>query len=270
VWPRLALVLSGVNSKAQGRREKPVPYAAYLASRPKHWEDEAVRWIIDLCRKYRCRVHIVHVSSAGALTSIAAAKQEGLPITAETCPHYLFFEAEAIPDGETVYKCAPPIRERANNDLLIGGLKNGTLDFIASDHSPAPPETKELVSGNLARAWGGIAGLQYLLPASWTALRSRLSLEEFIPLLTSRPAAFLGLEQRKGAISPGLDADLVVWRPETEYTTEVQQLQHRHKISPYLDRRLYGCVLQSFVRGAEVFNRGEFSSKPAGTWLFRK
>jgi allantoinase len=247
----------------------PRSYAAYLASRPKQWENKAVALMIDLCRRYRCPVHIVHVSSAEALPLIAAAKAEGLPITAETCPHYLLFNAENIPDGQTIYKCAPPIRERANNELLKAALKEGTLDFIATDHSPAPPDIKELESGNLLRAWGGIAGLQFLLSASWTALRETLTLEQFIPLLTGAPARFLRLNDRKGAIREGYDADLVIWNPEEEFTTTVAQLRHWHPISPYLDRPLFGAVKATFVAG-QHFAPGESYLKPAGKWLFRK
>ncbi|MDB5251391.1 MAG: allantoinase, partial [Flaviaesturariibacter sp.] len=145
----------------------PTSYPAYLHSRPAEWENHAVDLMIRLCRTYRTKVHIVHVSSAEALASIAAARAEGLPLTAETCPHYLLFRAEDIPDGQTIYKCAPPIRAASNNRMLKEALRDGILDFVASDHSPAPPALKEIGSGNLKSAWGGIAGLQLLLPASW-------------------------------------------------------------------------------------------------------
>jgi allantoinase len=250
-------------------QKDPRSYAAYLASRPKEWENKAVELMIDLCRKHRCPVHIVHVSSAEALPLIAAAKAEGLPLTAETCPHYLLFSAEEIPDGQTIYKCAPPIREKANNDLLKAALKDGTLDFIASDHSPAPPDIKELQSGNLLKAWGGIAGLQFLLSASWSALRDSMPLETFIPLLTEAPARFLRLDGRKGHIRAGYDADLVLWNHEEKFTTGVAGLRHRHHISPYLERPLYGAVKSTVVAG-QNFAAGEQNQKTAGTWLFRK
>ncbi|GAB4091501.1 amidohydrolase family protein [Flaviaesturariibacter terrae] len=248
----------------------PRSYAAYLASRPKHWENKAVELMIDLCRRHRCPVHIVHVSSAEALPLIEAAKKEGLPISAETCPQYILFWAEAIPDGQTVYKCAPPIRERANNELLKQALRSGTLDFIASDHSPAPPSVKELESGNLLRAWGGIAGIQFLLPASWTALRGNLTLEEFIPLLTSAPARFLRLSDRKGSIRAGADADLVAWQPEEAFRTNAAAVQHKHKISPYIDRELFGRIEQTWVGGRPQLAPSGPPPKPQGTWLFRK
>ncbi len=144
-------------------------YKNYLASRPKAWENAAVDLMISLCRESNCRVHIVHLSSAEALPSIIGARAEGLPLTVETCPQYLYFNAEHIPDADTRFKCAPPIRERENNERLWQALADGHIDFIATDHSPAPPELKLLESGNLMKAWGGISSLQFLLPIVWTA-----------------------------------------------------------------------------------------------------
>ncbi|RYY90975.1 MAG: allantoinase AllB [Chitinophagaceae bacterium] len=261
--------LDEAGTKAALERD-PRSYQAYLASRPKDWEDRAVALLIDLCRRHRCPVHIVHVSSAGALPLIAAAKKEGLPLTAETCPHYILFDAESIPDGQTIYKCAPPIREAANNELLRQALKEGTLDFIASDHSPAPPTIKELESGNLLRAWGGIAGLQFLLSAGWTALRGTMSLEAFIPLVTEAPARFLRMEHRKGFLRPGCDADFVIWNPEETVTTDAAHLQHRHKISPYLDRQLYGKVQLTVIGAGYTASPTQLPKQPEATWLFRK
>ncbi len=148
-------------------------YALYLASRPTSWETDAIALMIRLSEEYDVHVHIVHVSAAEALPLIRAAKKRGLRITAETCPHYLVFCAEDIPDGATEYKCAPPIRERANNELLWEALKDGTLDFVATDHSPAPPDIKEQQSGDFMKAWGGIAGLQFLLSGFWCGAISR-------------------------------------------------------------------------------------------------
>ena len=144
----------------------PTSYQHYLASRPKKWENDAVDLMIRMCRKHNCPVHIVHVASAEALSQIEAAKKEGLPITAETCTQYFFFNAEDIPDGNCIYKCAPPIREKANNEQLKNAFVTGVLDFITTDHSPAPPYIKEIETGNLKKAWGGIAGIQFLLTAS--------------------------------------------------------------------------------------------------------
>ena len=153
----------------------------------------------------------MHVSSAEALPLIKQAKADGLPLTAETCPHYLFFEAENIPDGGTVYKCAPPIRERANNELLWEALKDGTLDFIVTDHSPAPPDLKEITSGNFKKAWGGIASIQFALPVLWTAAKKRnCTFNDIVKWLCENPAKLIGVFEKKGSIEEGKDADLVL------------------------------------------------------------
>lgn len=247
----------------------PTSYKSYLASRPKAWENEAVDLMIDLCKKHQAKVHIVHVSSAEALPAIAKAKASGLPLTAETCPHYLFFEAEKILDADTLYKCAPPIREKANNELLKAALANGTLDFIATDHSPAPPNIKEIKSGNLLKAWGGIAGLQFLLSASWTSLKDQISLEKFIPLLTKHPAKFLNIDDRKGEIKVGLDADFVIWQPEESFEVTTQSIFHKHKLSPYCNKTLFGKINQTIVNGTTVFKNGNIIKKDAGEIILK-
>jgi len=214
--------------------------------------------MIRLSQEFDVHVHIVHVSAAEALPLIRDAKKRGLRITAETCPHYLVFCAEEIPDGATEYKCAPPIRERANNELLWEALKDGTLDFVATDHSPAPPDIKEQESGDFMRAWGGIAGLQFLLPAFWTGAKERgFSLEDVTRLLCEHPAQFLGLKQ-KGRIAPDCDADLVIWDPEASLVVKVEGIQHRHKITSYAGRTLHGKVEQTIVGGETVFGDGSF------------
>ncbi len=257
------------NEHAAALEASPASYKAYLQSRPNKWEDDAVAMMIGLCEKYHCKTHIVHVSSAPALTLIDEAKKARLPITAETCPHYLFFNAEEIPDANTLYKCAPPIREKANNALLKKAYRSGILDFIASDHSPAPPAIKELESGNFQKAWGGIAGLQFLLSVSWTSLKDQLSLEEFIPYLTSRPAAFLGL-YNKGVIAAGKDADLVIWQPEEIFIVEEKNILHKHKPSPYIGKTLQGKILTTIVNGNIVYQNNEIIHKNCGTWLLKK
>jgi len=247
--------------------QHPQRYLSYLASRPKSWENKAIAMMIELAEKHNCRVHIVHVSSAEALEHIAKAKRKGLKITAETCPQYLLFDANSIPDGATMYKCAPPIREMANNLQLKQALASGILDFIGTDHSPAPPEIKELQSGNLANAWGGIAGIQFLLSASWTALKDHLTLEQFIPLVTSHPAQFLKIDDRKGKIAPGFDADLVIWQPEQSFEVRQEDVLFRHKISPYIGRELYGQIVSTYISGKLAFNQHQITNKNGGTWL---
>lgn len=248
----------------------PTSYQRYVASRPKQWENDAVDLMIKLCKKHQCKIHIVHVSSAEALPAIAIAKKQGLPLTAETCPHYIYFNAEDIPDANCLYKCAPPIREEENNNFLKLALKNHTLNFIASDHSPSPPLMKELNTGNLQKAWGGIAGLQFLLPVSWTALKEIISIEEFIPLLTSEPAKFLEVHQRKGTIDIGYDADLVIWRPHEKFKVEAKDIFHRYDCSPYCGQQLFGTIQQTIVNGQTVYYQHKIIQKNKGQWLLKK
>lgn len=245
-------------------------YNDYLNSRPDKWETDAIDGLIDCCRKQQAPIHIVHVSSALSISLIEAAKQAGLPVTAETCAHYIFFDAETIPNRQPVYKCAPPIRTKENNLRLKQALKKGILNFITSDHSPAPPEIKQLDSGNLATAWGGIAGLQFLLPASFTAMQAEMSLNEFIPLLTEKPAQFIGVEQKKGYLKPGFDADITVWKPEKVFEIKTEHIFHRHKPTPYLDKHLSGKVVSTYVNGALVFNNEKIISLNNGKWLLKK
>jgi len=241
--------------------EHATSYQHYLESRPRKWENDAVDLMIRLCRKQHCQTHIVHVASCEALDHIAKAKKEGLPLTAETCAHYIYFNAEEIPDSSCIYKCAPPIREKDNNEQLKKAFTNGTLDFITTDHSPAPPAIKEIESGNLKKAWGGIAGLQFLLNASWTALKENMPLEKFIPLLTEKPAEFLKLNDKKGAIKIGYDADLVIWNPDQKETIAEQAILHRHKISPYIGEELFGTVQQTIVNGVPAYRNKQVVNK---------
>lgn len=250
-------------------RAAPRSYAAYLESRPKAWEEQAIAHLIALCRRYECPIHIVHLSAATALAQIADAKAEGLPITVETCPQYLYFNAEAIPDGNTLFKCAPPIRERANNEALVEALATGLIDFIATDHSPAPPALKGIDSGHFQTAWGGIAGIQFLLPAAWSALKNRLSLEAFIPLLTAHPARFLKIAPQKGVFQVGSDADFVVWSPETLFEVKKENILFRHPISPYIGCQFWGAVRQTWVNGVPVYQNQRIIAQNEGKWLMR-
>lgn len=239
-------------------------YAGYLASRPRDWEDRAVALMVRLCRETGCRVHIVHLSSSGALEAVRAAKKEGLPFTAETCPHYLTFAAEEIADGATPYKCAPPIRERENRELLWKALADGTLDMVVSDHSPCTPALKDLEGGDFAKAWGGIAGLQYSLSAVWTGMAERgFGLPAVAELMSRAPAHFAGLSGRKGAVAFGKDADLVVFDPDEAVTPERAEVLHRHSITPYCGLRLKGAVKSVYLRGKRIYHGGKF---PDGPW----
>lgn len=253
------------NDSATNVASDPRRYQAYLASRPRAWENEAIRMMIALCREYRCRVHIVHLSSAESLPELRQARQAGLPLSIETCPHYLYFSAEEISDGDTRFKCAPPIREHENREQLWQALKAGGIDFIASDHSPCPPAMKAFDLGDFQRAWGGIASLQFTLPVMWTAAQQRgFSLLDLSEWLAHRPAVFVGLSGRKGVIAEGYDADLVVWNPEASFTLTAEMIQHRHKVTPYEGQRLNGVVEMTFLRGQKIFERGRFGDEPLG------
>jgi allantoinase len=244
--------------------KNPTSYKAYLQSRPDEWELKSISMLIDLCREKKTRSHIVHLSSAKALEMIHAAKVEGLPLTVETAPHYIYFSAEEIADGRTEYKCAPPIRNDANRKLLWKGLKKGWIDFIATDHSPALPSMKERDSGNFAKAWGGIAGLQFSLPVVWTAAKENgFSERHILRWLCEKPAAFLGLHN-KGKIQKGADADLMIWDPQEKFTVKEADIYHRHKLTPYCNRELAGVVKQTYVNGVKVYDRHQLISLNQG------
>lgn len=223
-------------------------FDSFLASRPPSMELRAIRLMIGLCRETKCRVHIVHLSAADALPDIEAAKAEGLPFTVETCPHYLTFAAEDVPAGATEFKCAPPIRSAENREALWTGLRRGTIDFVVSDHSPCVPELKKRDAGDFMAAWGGIAGLQFVLPGTWTEAKRRgFQLEDVVRWTAERTAAFVGLE--KGRIAPGLDADLVVFDDAALFDLTPDRVLHRHRLTPYSGRRLLGEVRESWLRG---------------------
>lgn len=245
-------------------------YFNYLASRPDSAEVQAIRLMIELCRRYRCRVHIVHLSSAEALPELRAARGERLPITVETCPHYLHFAAEDIADGATQFKCAPPIRTRGNRDRLWQALADGDIDLIATDHSPCPPEMKARGGGDFLQAWGGVASLQLSLPIVWTAARRRgFVIEQIARWMSAEPARLAGLHHRKGSIQVGHDADLVVFDSHATQRVDAARLQHRHPITPYHGETLEGIVETTFVRGEKVYHRGEFASEPKGQPCYR-
>jgi len=241
-------------------------YKNYLASRPKKWEDDAVALMLRLCEEFNCRVHIVHLSSADSIQQISDAKKRGLPVTVETGQHYLFFNAERIGDGQTQFKCAPPMRERSNNERLGQALQNGIIDFVATDHSPALPALKELQSGDFMKAWGGISSIQFALPVLWTAAKTRgCDLNEIAKWLSENPSRLPGLENRKGKIESGYDADLVVWDPEESFIVNETIIHHRHNITPYLGEKLFGVVKQTWLAGEKVYDNGNFSQLNKGS-----
>jgi allantoinase len=243
-------------------------YAAYVASRPPRAESAAVELLARLAEEFRAPIHVVHLSSAEALPALSRAREAGVPLTAETCPHYLFFEAEAIPPGSTEFKCAPPIRGRENRERLWQALGDGVIGMVVSDHSPSPPEGKCRDTGDFSRAWGGISSLELALPALWSAARRRgVGLEAIADWMCSAPARLAGLESRKGKLAPGFDADFVVWRPEASFEVVPEKLQHRHKLTPYAGRALFGVVEETHLRGKKIFDRGNFVGRPRGEAL---
>jgi len=246
-------------------------YQRYLDSRPKLWEDEAIRLLVKLCRETRCPVHIVHLSSAGSVPTLRAAKAEGLPITVETCPHYLCLEAESIPDGATLYKCAPPIREHENREGLWRALLDGVIDFVITDHSPCTPALKLADRGDFDGAWVGVASLQIGLPAVCAEARRRgADLRALFRWMSAAPAKFAGISAKKGQIATGRDADLLVFDPEAKLTVEADDLFFRHKVSPYLGRALEGVVQHTVLRGKCVYDGRRHPEGPVGRHLLHR
>ena len=224
--------------------------------------------VFRLAKKYGTQSHIVHLSAATALPTLRRARDERVPVSAETCPHYLSFASEEIPDGETSFKCAPPIRERENREQLWDALREGLLDQVVTDHSPASGALKCIDSGDFVRAWGGIASLQLGLPAVWTGARARGgSVLDVARWMCEAPARLVGLVGRKGAIRPGCDADLVIWDPEAPMAVDAANLEHRHKLTPYQGRTLLGRVHATYLRGEKIFERSRDGAATRGTFV---
>ncbi len=229
-----------------------IHYADFLASRPPAAETRAVDTVIEAARRPGCRAHIVHLSSAAALPALAAARADGLPITVETCPHYLTLVSDTIGDGQTQYKCCPPIRDAANQDLLWAALADGVIDMVVSDHSPSPPSLKLFDEGDFGAAWGGVSSLQLGLPLVWTEARRRgVDLATVVGWMSAQPADLVGV-RRKGGIMVGNDADLVVFAPEENFTVDPEALYHRHAVTPYAGQELSGVVRATYLRGRPV------------------
>jgi allantoinase len=256
-------------ARASGSASEPRRYTTYLRTRPKQAENDAIALVIALSREYDVRTHIVHLSSSEALTRLNHARASRCRITVETCPHYLTFEADEIPDGATAFKCAPPIRERENREDLWAALADGSIQLVASDHSPSPPALKQTTSGDFLRAWGGISSLQVSLAATWTGARARgYSLNQLVDWMCREPARLAGLD-RKGAIEVGYDADLVLWDPERELTVQGRSLLHRHPLTPYEGRVLRGIVERTYLGGRRIYERGAPMNGPSGRLLTR-
>jgi allantoinase len=240
-------------------------YETYLRSRPDEAELAAIRMLLGLCRQYRFHLHIVHLATAQALDALREARSAGLPVTVETCPHYLHFAAEDISDGSTLHKCAPPLRSRENRERLWEGLRDGIIDLVATDHSPCPPAMKRLDEGRFDKAWGGIVSLPVAISAMWTGMSARgFGLHDLARLMAERPAQLAQLGRRKGRLATGYDADLVVFDPEAKILITEESLHTRHPISPYVGETLQGKVVATFLRGRTVFEEGGFPATPFG------
>ncbi|NBY21042.1 allantoinase AllB [bacterium] len=253
------LVHAELESPVDIKDQSAKSYNHFLESRPQRWEVDAIREIMSLSKEMKAPVHIVHLSASEALPEIEKAKEEGVQITVETCPHYLTLKSEDIEDGATHFKCAPPIRENENREGLWNGLQQGIIDFIVSDHSPCTPQLKNRETGNFETAWGGIAGLQFSLPVIWTEMQKRgLTVGHLSYWMSDRPAGFLKARGKTGKIEVGADADLVVWDPKAQFTLTEKEIFHRHKVTPYLAKRFQGVVKKTLVRGELVFDSGKF------------
>ena len=246
----------------------PRDYDTFLRSRPRESENQAIALMIRMCRDTGARVHIVHHSSSDALPMLRNAKAEGLSLTVETCPHYLTFAAEEIPDGATHFKCCPPVRERENREKLWEAIADGTIDMVVSDHSPCIPALKLQASGDFMDAWGGISALQFGLPVMWTNLKPRgYGIADLTRLMSAVPAKLAGLDHRKGKLAAGFDADIVIWNPDEKFTVVPELIQHRHKLTPYSGIELFGKVNATYVAGQKVFENGIFSGATFGKLL---
>jgi len=247
-------------------------YANYLASRPDAAEVEAISMLVRLAAEFKTPIHIVHLSSAQALPLLAAARSRGVPVTVETCAHYLWFDAERIADGTTEFKCAPPIREAANREALWNALEDGLIDMVVTDHSPCPPAMKRREEGRWDLAWGGIASLGLALPVLWTAMSGRgldtpAAAERVGKWMSAGPARLAGMLGRKGVLDAGADADVTVFDPEATWAVGKDDLHFRHKVSPYLGARLKGLTVETWLRGERIFCQGRFLGQPNGREL---
>lgn len=263
------------SGEAKGLPEGP-DYESFLKSRPKAWENKAIAGILELARKHSCHVHIVHLSSAEAVPMIAAAKEGGVKVTVETCPHYLLLSNEQVEKFEpkeerTLFKCCPPIREEDNRKALWEALLAGDIDMVVSDHSPCTPALKGFGKNDFASAWGGISSLQYTLSLLWTEGQAhKVTLPRLAEWLSAAPARMAGLGNKKGKIAPGFDADFALFDRNAEWTITPESTFHKHKNSPYQQRKITGRVVGTILRGETIYlSDGSFPGEPHGSFLLK-
>ncbi|CAH2086535.1 unnamed protein product [Euphydryas editha] len=264
------------SDKKDTKKQDPEEYKTYLESRPPKMEIKAITLITDFLVKTNVRVHIVHVSSAAVVPLLDKARAARIAaghdawrggVTAETCHHYLSLSADEIPRGHSEYKCAPPIRDLDNKEKLWKYLLDDKLDMVVSDHSPCTPELK--CSNNL-EAWGGISSVQFGLSLFWTQASARnLDLKSITKYLSVGPAQLCGLQNRKGAIKPGLDADLVFFDPDESFVVTSDIIRHKNKLTPYIGRVLKGVVKKTYLRGQLIYADGEVIEQPKGKLLLK-
>ena len=242
-------------------------FSDFVKYRPHEMEDEAIKILIKLCKEFNTHIHIVHLSSADSLMQIRNAKNEGLNLTVETCPHYLYFNAEDIPQDDARFKCTPPIRSKENNEKLWEALEDGTIDMIASDHSPC---TYDLKAKIFSDAWGGIASLQVSFPAVWTKAKERaIGIEKVSKWMSRNTAKLVGLDKYIGTIEEGKYADFTIFNPEESFIVEPDSLHHKNKISAYHHEKLFGKVHTVFLNGEKIFDEGKFPTEPKGKIISR-
>lgn len=242
-------------------------YVGFLHSRPRGAENLAIAQVIELARWTGARTHILHLSSSDALPMIRSARADGVALTVETCPHYLTFISEEIPDRATQFKCCPPIRESGNRDLLWAGLTDGTIDIVVTDHSPCTVELKSLETGDFGVAWGGIAGLQLGLAAVWSGARERgHTLVDVVRWMSQGPAEQVGLST-KGRIAVGADADFAVFAPDDEFVVDPTRLHHKNPVTAYAGQSLTGVVRQTWLHGIRL--DVDHDDRPQGRLLKR-
>ncbi len=262
------LVHAELESQIEFRNENESSFNSFLTTRPDKWETDAIKVLVKLSKEFEYHIHVVHVSSSQSIDIIRKAKDSGLKITAETCPHYLFFSAEEIEDGETKFKCTPPIRSAENREMLWEAVKEGVIDFIVSDHSPCPEDMKYASEGSFIKAWGGISGLQTAFQAVWTGARRRgISLQDISDKMSSAPARFIGLAEKKGSIAEGCEADFLIFDEENKFTVDERKLFCKNLITPYHGRELQGTVRATYLRGKKIYDNGIFT-QPEGKVLF--